>query len=258
VTGREWSMALERKIALITGAGSGIGRAMTSAFCLAGAGVFAVDIDLETAEETTRLVEHQGPGQAWPMQADVADPESVARLADAVSARATVDILCNNAGIFDDYRNATDTPEELWDRVNEVNVKGPFLLSAAFIPGMLERGGGAIVNTASIASVVAGAGGAAYTASKHALLGLTRQLAFDYGRRGVRVNAICPGAIATGMSDRAQAGGNPHIDRLVELSPAGRWGEPEEIARLAVFLASDDASFMHGAPVLIDGGWTLS
>jgi 3-oxoacyl-[acyl-carrier protein] reductase len=248
-------MRLEGKTALITGAGSGIGRAMAHAFSADGAGVVAVDIDLTAAEAT---VDALASGQAWAIEADVSSADSVARLKEAVEARASVDILCNNAGIFDDYLPAADTSEELWDRINAVNVKGPFLLSAAFVGGMLARGSGAIINTASIAAVVAGAGGAAYTASKHAVLGLTRQLAFDYGRRGIRVNAICPGAIATGMSERAQAGGNPHIGRLVDQSPAGRWGDPDEIARVAVFLASGDSTFMHGAAMLVDGGWTLS
>jgi NAD(P)-dependent dehydrogenase (short-subunit alcohol dehydrogenase family) len=226
---------------------------MATAFAAEGARVVAVDIDLPAAERTA--AELQG---ARAMQLDVADAGAVRELARAIESAGPVDVLCNNAGIFDDYSPAADTAEQLWDRVNDVNVKGPFLLSAAFVGGMVERGGGAIVNTASIASVVAGAGGAAYTASKHALLGLTRQLAFDYGRHGVRVNAICPGAIATGMSERAQEGGNPHIRKLVDQSPAGRWGDPDEIARVAVFLASEDSTFMHGAPVLVDGGWTLS
>jgi NAD(P)-dependent dehydrogenase (short-subunit alcohol dehydrogenase family) len=248
-------MRLEGKTAVVTGAGSGIGRAMAHAFVAEGASVVAVDIDSAAAEAT---VAELGAESSWAQQADVADAASVTRLAEAIMRRAAVDVLCNNAGVFDDYHPATETSEELWDRINDVNVKGPFLVSAAFLPGMLARGSGAIVNTASIAALVAGAGGAAYTASKHALLGLTRQLAFDYGRRGIRVNAICPGAVATGMSERAQGGGNPHIDRLVDQSPAGRWGEPEEIARVAVFLASAESTFMHGAPVLVDGGWTLS
>jgi NAD(P)-dependent dehydrogenase (short-subunit alcohol dehydrogenase family) len=250
--------ALTGKTAVISGAGSGIGRAMAVAFVAEGAHVFVADIDREGAERTVQMLEDERPESGTAVSVDVSRAASVRELADEVNGRAEVDVLCNNAGIFDDYLAATETPEELWDRINDVNVKGPFLMSAAFLPGMLERGSGVIINTASIASVVAGAGGAAYTASKHAVLGLSRQLAFDHGRAGIRVNAICPGAVATGMSERAQGGGNPHIDRLVGMSPTGRWAEPEEIARVAVFLAGSDSSFMHGATVLADGGWTLS
>jgi NAD(P)-dependent dehydrogenase (short-subunit alcohol dehydrogenase family) len=250
--------ALEGKTAVITGAGAGIGRAMAVAFSGEGASVFVADIDRDGADETVRLLEEERPGSAWAVSVDVSRADSVHRLADEVNARAAVDVLCNNAGIFDDYLPAPETSEELWDRVNDVNVKGPYLMSAAFLPGMLTRGSGVIINTASIASVVAGAGGVAYTASKHAVLGLTRQMAFDHGRAGIRVNAICPGAVATEMSERAQGGGNPHIDRLVGASPFGRWAQPEEIARVAVFLAGSDSAVLHGTPVLADGGWTLS
>jgi NAD(P)-dependent dehydrogenase (short-subunit alcohol dehydrogenase family) len=124
---------------------------------------------------------------------------------------------------------------------------------------MLERGKGAIVNTASISSFIAGGGGAAYTASKHGVLGLTRQMAFDYGGKGIRVNAICPGATQTGMTQHlvTEEGRNEHVDAAIAGTPAGRWARPEEIAKLALFLASDDADFIHGAAYLIDGGWTL-
>jgi NAD(P)-dependent dehydrogenase (short-subunit alcohol dehydrogenase family) len=125
---------------------------------------------------------------------------------------------------------------------------------------MIAQGKGAIINTASIAAFVAGGGGAAYTASKHGLLGLTKQLAFDYGKNGVRANAICPGAIHTGMTDHllTSDGRNPHVDAAIAGTPAGRWGKPIEIANLAVFLASDDADFIHGSAFTIDGGWTVS
>jgi 3-oxoacyl-[acyl-carrier protein] reductase len=133
-------------------------------------------------------------------------------------------------------------------------------MAHAIVPTMLAQGSGAIVNTASIAGFVAGGGGAAYTTSKHGLIGFTQQLAFDYGRRGIRANAICPGAIATGMTVelRTPELGNDHVNAAIEATPAGRWGEPEEVAALALFLASDEAAFIHGVPVLVDGGWTLS
>jgi NAD(P)-dependent dehydrogenase (short-subunit alcohol dehydrogenase family) len=147
----------------------------------------------------------------------------------------------------------------LWNRVIGINLTGAFLFARAVIPGMMARKKGVIINTASISSFVAGGGGAAYTASKHGVVGLTRQLAFDYGQHGVRVNAICPGAIHTGMTNHllTPEGRNPHVDAAVAGTPAGRWGKPEEIARLALFLASDDADFIHGAAYTIDGGWLL-
>ena len=244
--------------AVITGAASGIGRAMAAAFVEEGARVLVADIDGEAAERAARELDPDATGAATGVEVDVTRHESVAALAERALASGPIEILCNNAGIFDDYRPVTDTPEVLWDAINDVNAKGPYLVSAAFLPGMLERGSGVIINTASIAAVVAGAGGAAYTASKHAILGLSRQMALDHGPAGVRVNAICPGAIATAMSERAQAGANPHLGRMVETSPARRWGTPEEIARVAVFLAGDESSYMHGSTVLADGGWTLS
>jgi NAD(P)-dependent dehydrogenase (short-subunit alcohol dehydrogenase family) len=252
----------EDSTVMVTGAGSGIGRAMAEGFSSEGATVLVVDIDAEAAQST---VEALGAG-AVALEADVADPASVATLFEQVE---RVDVLCNNAGIFDEYKPAAETEVELWDRVIGVNLRGPFLVSAAAIPGMIAAGGGAIVNTASIAAKGAGGGGAAYTASKHGLLGLTRQLAFDYGRHGIRVNALCPGVVATPMSDPAQAAegepaipayvveGDEHIERVVAMTPARRWAQPSEMASVAMFLASDQASFLHGAAVMADGGWTL-
>jgi 3-oxoacyl-[acyl-carrier protein] reductase len=245
-------VSLAGRTVLVTGGGSGIGRAMVTAFHAVGARVLVVDVRAQAAQET---VDGLGGGDRLAAyQADVADPVSVDALGTAAG---DVDVLCNNAGIFDDYKRAHETEFELWNQINAVNSTGPFLMSARFVPGMLARGSGAIVNTASIASVVAGAGGAAYTASKHAVLGLTRQLAHDYGKQGVRVNAICPGVVATGMSEKAQAGSNSHIDAMIAGNPIERWAKPEEIAEVAVFLAGDGASFMTGATVMVDGGWTL-
>ncbi len=157
---------------------------------------------------------------------------------------------------MDDYKPVLETSEELWNLVLDVNLKGAFLTSKRLIPHMLENGGGVIVNTASISGVVAGGGGAAYTASKHGVLGLTRQLAFDYGPKGIRANAICPGAVATGMTEEVFS--NPAALERVNAVPAGRYAQPEEIAKLALYLASDDSSFVHGAAFLIDGGWTVA
>ena len=189
--------------------------------------------------------------------ADLRDREAVARVADDVIAHhGGVDLLFNNAGVSDQLTPALDSTDELWDSVMAINLGAAFFLSRAVLPSMLARGGGAIVNTGSIASVVGGGGGAAYTASKHALLGLTKSLAFDYGPRGVRVNAVLPGAIKTAMteSEEAQVEG---ADAAIEATTAGRWAQPQEVAAVALFLASDAASFVHGSAYTVDGGWTL-
>jgi 3-oxoacyl-[acyl-carrier protein] reductase len=252
-------MKLEGRVAIVTGAGSGMGRAMIREFHDEGAIVVAVDIQLEAVAETIAQLGDTDRGLA--LGADVSNNEDAERVIGEVVARfGRLDLLCNNAGVLDDYTPAHETSLELWDRVIGVNLTGAFLWSRAAVPQMIEQGKGAIINTASIAAFVAGAGGAAYTASKHGILGLTRQLAFDYGRRGVRVNAICPGATQTGMTGHllTPEGRNPHVDAAVAGIPAGRWGKPEEIARMALFLASDDADFIHGAAFTIDGGWTIS
>jgi NAD(P)-dependent dehydrogenase (short-subunit alcohol dehydrogenase family) len=244
---------------IVTGAGSGMGAAMIRGFHAEGAAVVAVDIDRAAVEATVAGLGGE-PDRARAVTLDVTDRDAVAAFAADAADRGRIDVLCNNAGILDDYVPAHETSWELWTRVLAVNLTGPFLMSRAVLPAMLDQGKGAIVNTASIAGFVAGGGGAAYTSSKHGLLGLTRQLAFDYGRRGIRANAICPGAVATGMTVelRTPELGNEHVNAAIAGTPAGRWGEPEEIAALALFLASDEASFIHGTPVLADGGWTLS
>jgi len=191
------------------------------------------------------------------VKVDVSSPESVsAAMAEVGMWAGRVDVLCNNAGIVDSFRPAHEIPLEEWHRTIAVDLTGPFLMARAVIPGMLERGAGAIINTASISSLSAAGGGSAYTAAKHGVLGLTRQLTFDYGRRGIRVNAICPGATLTGLT-MPEGGSDTLPDTESELAriPARRWCQPEEIAKLAVFLASDDADYIHGTAMVIDGGW---
>lgn len=246
----------EGRVAIVTGAGSGMGAAMVRGFHAEGAQVVAVDVDRERVEATAAPLGER----VRAVTLDVTDADAVAAMVAHVAGRGRIDILCNNAGILDDYVPAHEASWELWSRTLAVNLSGPFLLARAVVPTMLAQGAGAIVNTCSIAAFVGGGGGAAYTTSKHGLLGLTRQLAFDYGRHGIRVNAVCPGAVATGMTTelRTPGGANEHVDELIAGTPAGRWGEPEEIAAAALFLASDEASFVHGTPILVDGGWTLS
>jgi NAD(P)-dependent dehydrogenase (short-subunit alcohol dehydrogenase family) len=230
---------------------------MVERFHAEGANVVAADIDGDAAARTVSAL---NGGRALSVPTDVSDAASVDALAEAVLEQfGRVDVVCNNAGVLDDYTPAHETSDDLWRKIIGVNLTGPFNVSRRFVQVMLPQGKGVIVNTASISAFIAGGGGAAYTASKHGVLGLTRQLAFDYGGKGIRVNAICPGATATGMTSHllTPEGRNEHVDQAIAGTPAGRWAKPEEIASLAAFLASDDADFIHGAAYMIDGGWTL-
>lgn len=242
----------------MTGAGSGMGEAMVREFVGRGDTVAALDLRGDTVEAVAATLP---AGRCHPLEADVGDPETVAAaVARALELLGGADVLCNNAGVLDDYHPVLETSLELWDRVLRTDLTGPFLVSRAVLPAMIEGGGGAVVNTASVSSFVAGGGGAAYTAAKHGVLGLTRQMAFDYGRRNVRVNAICPGPVRTGMTEHLfdPEHRQEHVDAAVASIPAGRWADPAEVARLAAFLASETASFVHGAAYVIDGGWTVA
>jgi 3-oxoacyl-[acyl-carrier protein] reductase len=242
------------RVAIVTGAGSGIGREIARLVHAEGGHVAAADID---PRGIAALVDDLGGDHVLALQLDVRDGAAIDDAVDhVVETLGGVDVLFNNAGVTDKFTPAADTTDEFWEHVLGVNLIGPFRLARRVLPSMLERGGGAIVNTGSVASVVAGAGGVAYTASKHGLLGLTRSLAFDYGPKGVRVNAVLPGAIKTAMtsSEDALVEG---ADEAIAATPAGRWARPEEVAKVAVFLASDDASFIYGSAFKVDGGWSL-
>jgi 3-oxoacyl-[acyl-carrier protein] reductase len=244
---------LDGKVALITGAGSGIGRASAERFAAEGARV--VVVDLKGAEETVAAIEGAG-GEALALGTDVADEDAVATMAAAALERfGRVDVLMNNAGILDDYLPAADTPTSVWDRVLGVNLFAQFLTARALLPQMVERGDGAIINVASTAGLNGGNGGAAYTTSKHGVIGFTRQLCFDYARQGIRCNVICPGAVETGMTKEIFASPDAAVMAAVESAPIGRWAQPEELANAALFLASDEASFVNGAVYVVDGGF---
>jgi 3-oxoacyl-[acyl-carrier protein] reductase len=241
------------KVVIVTGAGSGIGREIARQVHAEGGYVVAVDVDPGGID----AVASELGERASALTLDVRDGAAIAAAIDQViETFSGVDVLFNNAGVTDKFTPAADTTDEFWDAVMGVNLIGPFRLARGVIPSMLQRGGGAIVNTGSVASVVAGAGGAAYTVSKHGILGLTRSLAFDYGPQGIRVNAVLPGAIKTAMtsSDEAVVEG---ADAAIAATPAGRWAAPEEVARVAVFLATEDASFVYGSAFKVDGGWSL-
>ena len=244
---------LQDKVALITGAGSGIGRASAERFAAEGARV--VVVDLKGAEETVAAIE-AASGEALALATDVADEDAVAAMAGAALERfGKVDVLMNNAGILDDYLAAADTPTEVWRRVLGVNLDAQFFTSRALLPQMVERGAGAVINVASTAGLNGGNGGAAYTTSKHAVIGFPRQLCFDYARLGIRCNVICPGAVETGMTKEIFASPDAAVMAAVESAPIGRWAQPDELANAALFLASDEASFVNGAVYVVDGGF---
>lgn len=247
---------LQHKVAIVTGSGKGLGRAIAEKFGQEGALVVSSDLDGNLAAETAEAIRNAG-GSAIAIAAEVNDAAQVDALIDAaISAHGRIDIVCNNAGILDGFAPLLDTDEALWDRVIGVNLKGCYRVSKAALPHMLQQGAGTFVNIASMAGLIAQAGGLAYTTSKHGVIGLTRQISADYGRQGIRANAICPGSMDTDMA-RTFLQDAPAVQAIVNSVPAGRMGRPEEVAELATYLASDISAFIHGAAIVIDGGWTI-
>jgi len=247
----------EGRVALVTGAGSGIGRATALAFAREGARVVACDVNADGAGETVREIKDAG-GEALSLSADVTDSaqvrEVVARTLDAYG---RLDYAHNNAGISGSTAGvaAAQVPEEAFDRVIAVNLKGVWLGMKYEVPAMLAIGGGAIVNTASIMGVVATATNPAYAASKHGVIGLTQSFALAYASRGLRVNAICPGYIDTPMFDRFRADADL-TQQIIGRHPIGRLGTPEEVAQAVVWLCSEASSFVTGHALIADGGYT--
>lgn len=249
---------LENKIALVTGAGSGIGAAIAELFAKVGARVFVTDVKEGGGRETVQRIAECG-GQAEFIQLDIAESSQCAAVAERVLGDAgRLDILVNNAGIGHVGTLATTDVADL-DRVHAVNVRGTFLITKAFLPAMLERRCGAIVNLASIAGILGVRDRLAYTITKHAVAGLTRAMALDHARDGIRVNAICPGRVETPwVQDRLREYPDPQkaYAEMCETQPMGRMGQPEEIAAAALYLASDEASFLTGTMLTPDGGWS--
>lgn len=256
-------MKLQDKTAIITGAGGGIGRAAALLFAREGARVSVVDANEKTAHETASLITESG-GRACALTVDVSKGDDVKRMVtDTASQLGPATVLFNNAGLSSGFPKPAlvDISEEAFDRMIAVNLRGVWLGMKHAIPYMIEAGGGTIVNTASIAAMIA-CGSAEYAASKAGVLGLTRVAALEYGPFNIRVNAICPGATATPMAKRAAAAhptGAAASDpkRLARMGVLGRFAVPEEMAKAALFLASDDSSFTTGATFVIDGGWTI-
>jgi len=249
---------LLNKVAVITGAGSGIGAAMAAAMHAQGARVVVADISGRQDDVARAL----GKG-AVGVHVDVSDDSSVAAMIAA--ARETfggVDVLCNNAGVDGDVGATADCSLENFERVFAVNTRGVFHGLRHVIPVMLERGGGSVINTASVAGQVSFPFMPAYCASKAAVLGLTRSVALEYGKQGIRCNAICPGIVRTAMLESIERAEPERAREMIgnaeAMTAIGRLGSPDEIAAMAVFLASDESSFLTGAALAVDGGYTAA
>ncbi|MEK5103422.1 glucose 1-dehydrogenase [Cytobacillus sp. FSL M8-0252] len=244
-------MRLQNKVAIITGAASGMGKAEALRFASEGAKVIVADLNMEGAEAVvTEIKENNGEALAVKVNVtEQADLENMVKT--AMDNYSQIDVVINNAGIFDKYTNSLETTEQQWDLIFDINVKAIYKITNLVLPNMIKRGEGTIVNIASIAGLVAQMGGAAYTASKHAVVGYTKHIAAVYGSKGIKINAIAPGTIRTPLTaDMLKT-------RPTNKIPLDRFGNDYEVADLAVFLASDESKFMNGAVVPIDGGYTI-
>lgn len=250
-------MRIEGKVAIVTGAASGIGRATAEVFAKQGAKVVVADINLADAEKVAAGITESG-GEAIAVKADVANARDIeAMIALAVSEYETLDILVNNAGIMDNFEPAGDIEDAKWERVFSVNTDGVMLGTREALKIFREKKKGSIINISSIGGLYGSRAGAAYTASKHAVNGFTKNTGYMYANEGIRCNAIAPGAVETNIGSTMTAINEFGMGRMqpgMALNP--RMGQPEEIAQVALFLASDEASFVNGAVIVADGGWT--
>jgi NAD(P)-dependent dehydrogenase (short-subunit alcohol dehydrogenase family) len=249
---------LDGKVAVITGAGGGMGREASVAFTEEGAKVCAADVQLPGAEETVALC---SDGSAFAHEVDVADEEQVAAMMRTTAERfGGIDVLYNNAGISpDDDASVLDTSVEAWERVQNVNAKGVFLCCKHGIPYLRERGGGSVINVASFVAILGAATSQiSYTASKGAVLAMSRELAVQFARENIRVNALCPGPVETPLLLNIFGSDPAALERRRVHWPTGRLAKPREVVNGALFLASDESSFVTGSTFLVDGGVTAA
>jgi gluconate 5-dehydrogenase/2-deoxy-D-gluconate 3-dehydrogenase len=244
---------LAGRVAIVTGAANGLGRAIADGLHRAGASLALVDIDADGLERASGELRGEG-AEVEPIVADLADPDQVRAIPEAVVARfGRIDILVNNAGVRDVY-SVEDLPLDRWQRTFDINLTAPFLLSQGAAPYMRRQGKGRIVNIASIAAELAFKDRSAYNASKAGVVALTKSLTLELAADGICCNAIAPGIIETSLN-RHYFAQEPLRSTIVANTPAGRWGQPPEIAGPVVFLCTDEASFVNGVTIPVDGGW---
>ena len=250
---------LEKKVSIITGAGSGIGKAIALAFVAEGSKVLATDIDQERLDALAHEINEKG-GEITTLIANMAEEEDIENMIHTAALKyGTIDILVNNAGVMDNFQPVAEVENSMMEKVMKINFEGPFKAMRSALKIFLAKESGNIINICSIGGIKGGAAGAAYTASKHALVGLTKNTGYMYSKSGIRCNAIAPGAVSTSISETIDMSKvTPLVnDRIMSgLALMPRAGEPDEIAKVAVFLASDDASFVNGHTCVVDGGWS--
>lgn len=247
---------LSGKVAIITGVSSGMGRAQIELFLKEGASVFGIDVN---GDALKKVVDELSPlGKIATKAIDISNKAEVdGAIEEAVKIFGKIDIVVNTAGVFDQMTPSLNTDEALWNRIIDINLKGTFFMTNAVLQKMVAQGYGNIVNVASEAGIKAGAGGAAYTASKHGVVGYTKEVAFDYGSKGIRANIIAPGSFPTPMIKEVLEANGGMGKQAAESVPLRRLGNVKEVAELTVFLASDEAPFITGAVIPIDGGLSI-
>lgn len=250
-------MRLEGKVAIVTGSASGMGKAIAELFAKEGASVVVSDVNIEGAQAVADAINTSG-GTALAIKTNVADLNEINTMIDtAVHKFGTLDILVNNAGVMDNMAPVGDVEDEKWDLIFDINTKAVMRAIRKAIPIFLEKGSGVIINTASTGGFSGAHAGAAYTASKHAVIGLTKNTGFMYAQKGIRCNAIAPGATMTNITSSVKNVNEFGASRTkVTQGVIPRLGDAEEIARVALFLASDESSFVNGAVIAADAGWT--
>ena len=248
-------MKLKDKITIVTGASSGMGKEIARLYLAEGAVVYGIDLNKERLDVATKEFSN---ADFQPLVADISQVEVVENILEQIIKSAgRIDVLVNNAGIMDDMLPVGEVSDQLWNKVLAVNLNGPMYLTRKAVKQMLEQGGGNIINIASIGGLYGSRAGAAYTVSKHGLIGLTKNTAFMYALKGIRCNAICPGAVATNIGETMRSPSQFGLERAMSgMATNPKTGEAVDIASIALFLASEDSKMINGATLVADSGWT--